>query len=507
MFKLASYPIRKKTSVLFMIICVAFTINAGWSYYSTHKMQNNIEHIARSTDILKNVCVELSQISLHIKFNAVQVQQWLTDISATRGQDGLNDGFDMAAEFVGKFAQDVVRAKELAAQSTKKDVLLPLLADIEEAFPPYYETGKKMARAYVEEGPAGGNQMMGDFDEVAERIGTLTDELVEISNNRLHEHEESVHTFLAETTSYANYSSIVSIAVALIALFIAVFGGTYLHRSLTAVAEGLSSRANEVIHSVVAASEQLTNVARHMASIMTGVESRVQNVAKSSSEMAGNVNSVAASGEEMAATSSQIASQVEQSSSIVRSAVEEVNKADETSKELDKASKSIGELIRLIQDIAEQTNLLALNAAIESARAGEAGKGFAVVAGEVKKLASQTAEATNDISAEIQRIQKVSTHVVAALNSIKTAIEGVESNASAISESVREQTIATTDISSSMTIAAGSTSKINEDIGSVETSASEAGESASEVLDAATSLAKEAEKLSAEVSHFLAELR
>ena len=59
-----------------------------------------------------------------------------------------------------------------------------------------------------------------------------------------------------------------------------------------------------------------------------------------------------------------------------------------------------------IQSVARQTNLLALNATIEAARAGDAGKGFAVVAGEVKLLASQTAEAASVIDATISEVSR-----------------------------------------------------------------------------------------------------
>ena len=75
------------------------------------------------------------------------------------------------------------------------------------------------------------------------------------------------------------------------------------------------------------------------------------------------------------------------------------------------ASDSIGSVVLSINAIAEQTNLLALNASIEAARAGEHGKGFAVVADEIRKLSTQTKQATEGIHTTLQLIENSSARI------------------------------------------------------------------------------------------------
>lgn len=113
---------------------------------------------------------------------------------------------------------------------------------------------------------------------------------------------------------------------------------------------------------------------------------------------------------------------------------------------LSASSDEIGAVVKVISGIAGQTNLLALNATIEAARAGAAGRGFAVVAAEVKELARETANATDEVTARVRAIQDDARNVVDSLARINGIVEEINHTQTVIGGVLTEQTAVTRDI-------------------------------------------------------------
>jgi len=220
-----------------------------------------------------------------------------------------------------------------------------------------------------------------------------------------------------------------------------------------------------------------------------------------------NVQAVATATEELSSSVGEIGRQVEQSSQVAERAVGEASNTNATVKGLSDAAQKIGDVVKLISDIASQTNLLALNATIEAARAGDAGKGFAVVASEVKSLATQTAKATEDISAQIAAMQSATTGVVQTIQHVGTTIGTMNQIATTIASAVEEQGAATQEIARSAQEAAKGTEQVASAIAGVNQATAETGKAASQVLTSADALGKQAETLRADIDTFLGKIR
>ncbi len=148
----------------------------------------------------------------------------------------------------------------------------------------------------------------------------------------------------------------------------------------------------------------------------------------------------------MAASSREIDTQVRQSSDLAEEARSIADTASSGIKDLKSAIDDIANVVRLISDVAKQTNLLALNATIEAARAGEAGRGFAVVANEVKSLSVETQRATDEIVANIERLQQSAEGSIFAVNRIIQVIGEIRPNFASVADNIQQQVSTTQEI-------------------------------------------------------------
>jgi len=151
--------------------------------------------------------------------------------------------------------------------------------------------------------------------------------------------------------------------------------------------------------------------------------------------------------EEMSASINEITRSVTGAARASTEAAQETEGVEREIGDLAQSAQEIGTVVQLISQIAGQTNLLALNATIEAARAGDAGKGFAVVASEVKNLASQTAQATIDITQRIEAIQGRAGGAVAAVARVRETIGRLAEMSGAVAAAIEEQSAVTADIS------------------------------------------------------------
>ena len=248
------------------------------------------------------------------------------------------------------------------------------------------------------------------------------------------------------------------------------------------------------------ASQGMSKTAEHARSQATSVLVKVE-------ETSGNVQIAAAATEELSSSVSEIGRQVNQSAQIASEAVEEANRTNTTVQGLSTAAQKIGDVVKLISDIASQTNLLALNATIEAARAGEAGRGFAVVASEVKSLASQTAKATEDISAQVAAMQSATNEVVDAIKNIGGTIGAMNEIATTIAAAVEQQSSATQEITRNVQATASGTEQMTSSIGGTTRAAGEVGIAAGRVVTLADDVGVQTETLRSNVETFLARIR
>lgn len=262
------------------------------------------------------------------------------------------------------------------------------------------------------------------------------------------------------------------------------------------------------ISTVVAeAANNMQSTARSMSGSAILANERTSNSVTAVRMATDGLQAVATAARQLNSSIAEIGQQVSQAAVNAEDAAVKARMTDGIVRALAEASQRIGTVVKLISSIAGQTKMLALNATIEAARAGSAGAGFAVVAAEVKSLALQTAQATEDISAQIGQIQSATAEAVGVIDGIAARVEQMSTIAASIVSAVEEQDAATLEIARNVQQLAISTNELMANTDYASQASGEAGAAAAQVLGSAERLVGQAELLDGQVVTFLANVR
>ncbi len=162
-------------------IPVLFLLFVGaWSWWVSSATRDGMLDV-------RNRRLDAAVLALRMQQNVIQVQQWLTDISATRGQDGLDDGYKLAEENYQAFLSGLTGMDRLLTGNSVADAVLLKLRERVDA---YYAMGKIMAAAYVDAGASGGNRYMERFDKEAAALQEVLVPFVEEQRKVVFDHME-----------------------------------------------------------------------------------------------------------------------------------------------------------------------------------------------------------------------------------------------------------------------------------------------------------------------------
>ncbi|MGL1935462.1 MAG: methyl-accepting chemotaxis protein [Fibrobacterales bacterium] len=264
------------------------------------------------------------------------------------------------------------------------------------------------------------------------------------------------------------------------------------------VLRGSSGSIAGVASELTENSEKLLQESDSALSRTENAQQNIESISGAIQELNANTDTIASAVDEMSSTISNVSQSCQHELAIAKEAGIQAKESQTVMEGLTISAAEIGKVIEVISAIARQTNLLALNATIEAASAGESGKGFAVVANEVKELATQTSDATEEIRKLINGMQKSTKATNLSISKVTEIIEELNQMSQSISLAVEEQSGTSNEIARSVANTSTTVDTISSDVGQVTNHINETTESVHEIKRALQETVGDVEGLNGE---------
>jgi methyl-accepting chemotaxis protein len=210
-FKMTSAQIFISALALLAVVALLMLYRASEARVSQAEAASN----ARA-----ELAFALQRSRKEVEIDIIQVQQYLTDVSATRQIDGLGaDDWEAASSYAARFRKDIAEARAAAAK-LNDDSLVAALDQMAAVFPAYYAMGVNMAKEYIKDGPLSGNAAMPKFDETTDTLRKALD-VVDLRIAAARQSTESDRVAMSTMKAKA-YDTMMMVGAALAFLVIAV---------------------------------------------------------------------------------------------------------------------------------------------------------------------------------------------------------------------------------------------------------------------------------------------